>query len=152
MKGIKPAVVCGYSADSGSAFEEDGGYFKREVFFLSLTQFPHMSHPILPIGVYHWHHFSNGRNARAIASGIAPSCLGTWISLPSSRRRRATMRSSSGMGSRLFSPTTHFSHLSHPILPTSHRFFIFYSSSRSATMPSTPFTTPERSWWRILTR
>ena len=31
-------------------------------------------------------------------------------------------------------------------------FFIFYSSSRSATMPSTPFTTPERSWWRILTR
>ena len=35
------------------------------------------------------------------------------------------MRSSSGMGSRLFSPTTHFSHLSHPILPTSHRFFYF---------------------------
>ena len=30
MKGIKPAVVCGYSADSGTALEEDGGCFKRE--------------------------------------------------------------------------------------------------------------------------
>ena len=30
MKGIKPAVVCGYSADSGTAYAEEGGCFNRE--------------------------------------------------------------------------------------------------------------------------